>query len=118
NSMSYHASYLDQQELARDPMDWNPEFSRRARGFASYAALRELGRAGVRELVERCCDVAAQLVTRLGGLKGVKVLSEPIINQGLVTFLDPSGGFSNEWNDEVIAEIAKEGTSFFSGTSF
>jgi glutamate/tyrosine decarboxylase-like PLP-dependent enzyme len=117
-SMSYHASYLDQKGLARDPMDWNPEFSRRARGFASYAALRELGRVGVRNLVERCCDLAAELVTRLGALEGVKVLSEPIINQGLVTFLDPSEEFSNEWNDQVIAEIAMEGTSFFSGTSF
>ena len=49
-SMSYHASYLVQQDVARDPLDWNPEFSRRARGFATYAALRELGRTGVRSL--------------------------------------------------------------------
>lgn len=116
-SMSYHASYLTQQEVARDPMDWNPEFSRRARGFASYAALRELGRTGVQELVERCCDCAAQLVAGLGELEGVEVVSSPIINQGLVTFPDPSGGISNEWNDQVIAEIAEEGTSFFSGTT-
>lgn len=116
-SMSYQASYLTHQEVARDPLDWNPEFSRRARGFASYAALRELGRAGVQELVERCCDCAAQLVTGLGQLEGVKVLAAPIINQGLVTFPDPSGALSNEWTDEVIAEIAAEGTSFFSGTT-
>ena len=90
-SMSYHASYLIQQDVARDPLDWNPEFSRRARGFASYAALRELGRTGVRELVERCCDCAAQLVAGLGELEGVEVLSNPIINQGLVAFTDPSG---------------------------
>lgn len=116
-SMSYHASYLTQQEVARDPMDWNPEFSRRARGFASYAALRELGRSGVRELVERCCDCAVDVVARLGELDGVKVLSTPIINQGLVTFPDPSGVLSDEWNDEVIAGIAAEGTAFFSGTT-
>jgi glutamate/tyrosine decarboxylase-like PLP-dependent enzyme len=116
-SMSYQASYLTQQDLARDPLDWNPEFSRRARGFASYAALRELGRFGLRELVERCCDCAAQLVAGLGKLEGVKVLSSPTINQGLVTFPDPSGAPSNEWNDKVIAEIAAEGTSFFSGTT-
>jgi glutamate/tyrosine decarboxylase-like PLP-dependent enzyme len=116
-SMSYQASYLTHQDLARDPMDWNPEFSRRARGFASYAALRELGRRGVRELVERCCDCAAQLVAGLGELEGVEVLNRPIINQGLVTFPDPSGAVSNQWNDEVIAEIAAEGTSFFSGTT-
>jgi glutamate/tyrosine decarboxylase-like PLP-dependent enzyme len=116
-SMSYHASYLTQENVARDPMDWNPEFSRRARGFASYAALRELGRSGVQELVERCCDCAAQLVAGLGELEGVEVLSRPVINQGLVSFLDPSGAISNQWNEEVIAEIAAEGTSFFSGTT-
>jgi glutamate/tyrosine decarboxylase-like PLP-dependent enzyme len=116
-SMSYQASYLTQQELAREPMDWNPEFSRRARGFASYAALRELGRFGVQELVERCCDCATQLVAGLSGLEGVTVLSSPVINQGLVAFNDPSGASSNEWNDAVIAEIAAEGTSFFSGTT-
>jgi aromatic-L-amino-acid decarboxylase len=116
-SMSYHASYLIQQDVARDPLDWNPEFSRRARGFASYAALRELGRTGVRELVERCCDCAAQLVAGLGELEGVEVLSNPIINQGLVAFTDPSGAFSEKWTDEVIANINGEGTSFFSGTT-
>jgi glutamate/tyrosine decarboxylase-like PLP-dependent enzyme len=117
-SMSYQASYLTHQEVARDPLDWNPEFSRRARGFASYAAMRELGRAGVRELVERCCDCAAGLVAGLGMLEGVKVLASPIINQGLVTFPDPSGALSNEWTDKVIAEIATEGTAFFSGTTW
>lgn len=50
-------------------------------------------------------------------LEDVEVLSRPIINQGLVSFLDPSGEVSNEWNDKVIAEIAAEGTSFFSGTT-
>ena len=116
-SMSYHASYLTQGEGARDPMDWNPEFSRRARGFASYAALRELGRSGVRELVERCCDMAAEIVEGLGKLEGVEVLHRPIINQGVVSFVDPSGAVSNEWNDAAIAEIAAEGSSFFSGTT-
>lgn len=117
DSMSYHASYLTQENVARDPMDWNPEFSRRARGFASYAALRELGQSGVREMVERCCDCAAQLVAGLGELEGVKVLSAAAINQGLVAFTDPSSKNSNEWTDAVIAEIAAEGTAFFSGTT-
>jgi len=116
-AMSCHASYLTQQEDVREPMDWNPEFSRRARGFATYAALRELGRAGLRELIERCCDCAASLVAELEELEGVEVLSRPIINQGLVTFPDSSETPSNTWTDQVIAEIAKEGTSLFSGTT-
>jgi glutamate/tyrosine decarboxylase-like PLP-dependent enzyme len=98
-------------------MDWNPEFSRRARGFASYAALRELGRRGVRELVERCCEMATELVDGLGKLEGVEVLHEPIINQGVVSFVDPSGAISDEWNDAAIEAIAAEGSSFFSGTT-
>jgi glutamate/tyrosine decarboxylase-like PLP-dependent enzyme len=117
-SMTYHASYLAAQGAARDQLDWNPEFSRRARGFASYAALRELGRNGVRELVERTCDCAQQIVEGLARLENVEVLSHPIINQGLVAFLDPSGRPSDEWNDRVIAAITKEGTSFFSGTTW
>lgn len=116
-SMSYHASYLTHEDMARDPMDWNPEFSRRARGFTSYAALRELGREGVRELVEGCCDCTAQLVAGLGELDGVRVLGKPIVNQGMVAFTDGSGALSDRWTDEAIAAIAAEGTSFFSGTT-
>jgi glutamate/tyrosine decarboxylase-like PLP-dependent enzyme len=117
-SMSYHASYLTHQSSARDPLDWNPEFSRRARGFASYAALRELGRNGVRELVERNCDCAKAIVEGLGQLDRVEVLSMPIINQGLVAFLDDAGKPSDQRTDQVIAAIAEEGTSFFSGTTW
>jgi aromatic-L-amino-acid decarboxylase len=71
----------------------------------------------VRELVERCCDCAARLVAGLGDLEGVEVLSAPIINQGVVAFLDPSGTPSDKWTDEVIAMINAEGTSFFSRTT-
>lgn len=117
-SMSQQASYLSHQSSARDPLDWNPEFSRRARGFASYAALRELGRSGVQELVERNCDCAREIAEGLGQLEHVEVLSRPILNQGLVAFLDKADKPSDEWNDRVIAEIAKEGTSFFSGTTW
>jgi aromatic-L-amino-acid decarboxylase len=48
----------------------------------------------------------------------VEVLAWPIINQGVVAFLDPAGKPSDEWNDRVIAEIAREGTAFFSGTTY
>jgi glutamate/tyrosine decarboxylase-like PLP-dependent enzyme len=117
-SMSYQASYLTHQSEARDPIDWNPEFSRRARGFASYAALRELGRNGVREMIERTCDCAKAIIEGLAELENVEVLFAPVVNQGLVAFLDPSGKVSDEWNERVIAEIDKEGTSFFSGTTW
>ena len=64
-AMRLTAEYLVADEkVTRDAMDWTPEFSRRARGFAVYAALRSLGRSGVAELVERCCRHARTLRAR------------------------------------------------------
>src|SRR5207302_11068947 len=67
-AMSHRAPYLVHSNDARDQMDWTPEWSRRARGFATYAALRQLGRSGVADLVNRCCDHARALVEGLGQL--------------------------------------------------
>jgi glutamate/tyrosine decarboxylase-like PLP-dependent enzyme len=82
DSMSHRASYLTHDLEARDQIDWNPEWSRRARGFPTYAALRQLGRQGVAELIERCCPLASSLVSQIGGLPGAEILAQPIINQG------------------------------------
>jgi glutamate/tyrosine decarboxylase-like PLP-dependent enzyme len=123
-AMSHRAAYLthaDDSE-ARDQFDWNPEWSRRARGFPSYAALRQLGRDGLAALVERCCQHARSLVTGIGSLPGVEVLCEPVINQGLVRFLDPTDGAGerdhNRRTDEVIAAIAAGGEAFFTGSTW
>ena len=89
-SMSHRAPYLTHDTEARDQMDWNPEWSRRARGFPTYAALRQLGKNGIAALVERCCKHAHDLVMEIGRLPGAEVLWEPTINQGLVGFT--SGG--------------------------
>jgi glutamate/tyrosine decarboxylase-like PLP-dependent enzyme len=125
-SLSIRASYLTHASDARDQVDWNPEWSRRARGFPAYAALRQLGRDGVAELVERCCRHAHSLTTRIGSLPGAEVLWEPTINQGLVRFLNPSfsGGLlpaeeaHDHRTDEVIAAILKTGEAFFGGTTW
>jgi glutamate/tyrosine decarboxylase-like PLP-dependent enzyme len=111
-AMAYRASYLTHANEARDPLDWNPDWSRRARGFSTYAALRELGRKGVAALVERCCDHARALVDGIGGLPGVKVLWRPTINQGLVRFGD------DRRTDQVIAAIVASGEAFFTGTTW
>ena len=111
-SMSYRAPYLTHAANARDQMDWTPEWSRRARGFSTYAALRQLGRSGVAELVERCCRHAHSLVTRIGSLRGAEMLWEPVINQGLVSFGD------DQRTDEVIAAIVATGEAFFGGTTW
>lgn len=121
-AMSYHAAYLTHDAEARDEMDWNPEWSRRARGFPTYAALRELGRNGVAALVERCCKHAHSLVTLIGNLPDAELLWEPTINQGLVRFLDAKPGASEEDHDrrtdEVIAAIVAGGEAFFTGTTW
>ena len=73
-------------DTARDPVDWNPEHSRRARGFAVYAALRSLGRSGVAELVERCCAHARAIAAGLAELPGCELLNDVVLNQVLVRF--------------------------------
>lgn len=121
-AMSVRASYLTHASEARDQMDWTPEFSRRARGFATYAAIRQLGRLGIAALVDRCCAHAHALATRIGALDGAEQLWEPVINQGLVRFpsLAPgaTGADHDRRTDEVIAAITATGEAFFSGTTW
>ena len=76
------------REGERDGSRWVPDFSRRARGFAVYAALRSLGRDGVAELVERCCACARRFAEVLGADAGVEVLNDVVLNQVLVRFGD------------------------------
>lgn len=111
-SISYRASYLTKAVEGRDEMDWNLEWSRRARGFSTYAALRELGRNGVAELVDRCCQHAVALTEGIGGLEGAEVVWHPVINQGLVRFRDKSGDHDRR-TDEVIGKIVASGEAFF-----
>ncbi len=100
--------------------DWNPEWSRRARSFPTYAAIRQLGCSGIASLVERCCAHARALVEGIGRLPGVEVVRSPGINQGLVRFLDSRPGASaadhDRRTDEVIRRVAASGEALFSGT--
>jgi glutamate/tyrosine decarboxylase-like PLP-dependent enzyme len=121
-SLSIRAAYLTHASTARDQMDWNPEWSRRSRMFAAYAAVRQLGRKGIEELVDRCCDHARSIVVRIGELEGAELLWEPTINQGLVRFPAPSSSATDadhdRHTDAVIAEILKTGEAFFGGTTW
>lgn len=121
-AMTYQASYLTHATEARDEMDWNPEWSRRARGFATWAALRELGREGVEDLVNRSCGMATALVAGLGALDGAEVLCTPTINQGLVRFrstrADASERDHDALTDQVMAEVLRSGEAFFTGTTW
>jgi len=121
-SMSFRGAYITHDADARDEMDWNPEWSRRARGFPTYAALRQLGRNGVAEIVENCCAHARSLVMEIGKLSGAEAVWEPTINQGLVRFLDKKSGATQEDHDrrtdQVIAAIVASGEAFFGGTTW
>jgi aromatic-L-amino-acid decarboxylase len=121
-AFSHRTSYTMFVGGARDQIDWNPEWSRRGRGIPTYAALRQLGRQGVAELVERTCAHARALVRRIGRLQGAEIVWEPTINQGLVRFLDPRPGATEQDHDrrtdETIARIVATGEAFFGGTTW
>jgi glutamate/tyrosine decarboxylase-like PLP-dependent enzyme len=121
-AVSHRASYLTHAADARDQLDWNPDWSRRARGFATYAAIRQLGRSGVAELVERSCDHAGTLARGLSALPGAELVSEPIINQALVRFCDRRPGAGEADHDrrteQVIEAINATGEAFFSGSTW
>jgi glutamate/tyrosine decarboxylase-like PLP-dependent enzyme len=114
-AMTTTASYLIQDEgerRVRDQVDWVPEFSRRARGFAVYAALRSLGRSGLTELVERCCDAAARFAAAITELEGVELLNEVVLNQVLFRFE------SDERTDEALRRVQEAGRVWMSGTTW
>jgi glutamate/tyrosine decarboxylase-like PLP-dependent enzyme len=84
-AMGVHAAYLIQDERP-DPMSTVPEFSRRARGFTVWAALRSLGRRGVAEMVERLCSHARRFAAGLVELDGVRVVNDVVFTQVCVSF--------------------------------
>ena len=122
NAMTIQASYVSHHEEAREAKDWNPEWSRRARGVATYAAIRSLGKRGVSDLIERNCEATHALVTRTGALPGVQMMWAPRLNQGLVRFLDPRPGSTDADHDartdEITRRVAATGEAFFSNTTW
>ena len=109
------AEYIPQpQHDERYQAEWVPEFSRRARGFAVYAALRELGRSGVSALVERCCACARLMADELERDPRATVLNDVVLNQVLVRFACDGANVT----DEVIDAVQREGTCWMSGTEW
>jgi glutamate/tyrosine decarboxylase-like PLP-dependent enzyme len=121
-SMTVNASYITLNEEARNEIDWNPEWSRRSRGFTVWAAIKELGRAGLEELIDRSCANARAIVEGIGKLPGAEVFWTPTLNQGLVRFLDLESGAReadhDARTDAVISAINATGEAFFSGTTW
>jgi len=113
--LTIQAAYLQRGAQAeRNPSDWVPESSRRARGIPVYAALRSLGRQGVAELVERCCALARRAAARFAETPGVRVLNDVVLNQVLVRF--EGTGDADALTKAVIARVQREGTCWLGGT--
>ncbi len=110
-TMTMTASYMP-EAADRVSMDWNPEWSRRARATPVYAAIRSLGRDGVAELVERCSEHCARLVSGIGGLDGAEVVVAPTINQGMVRFDDDAR------TDAVMEALQADGTAWFGNATW
>lgn len=112
------ATYLPGETGVPNPFDHTPELSRRARGFALWAALRELGRTGVAELIERSCAHAEMFATGLGAIEGVEIMNEVKLNQLVVRFRDPSGADDDAHTRKVTADVVAGGVCFPSITTW
>jgi glutamate/tyrosine decarboxylase-like PLP-dependent enzyme len=108
-AMAVTADYLPAPDGVRNPSDFTPELSRRARGVEVWAAMRSLGRSGLEELVERLCRHAARFAEGLGAA-GYEILNDVVLNQVLVSFGEP------ELTRRVVAALQADGTCWCGGT--
>lgn len=109
SAMSITADYLLMESEFRNPSDFTPELSRRARGVDVWAALKSLGRDGVAEMIDRCCRNARRFADRLQ-TAGFDVLNDVVLNQVLVSFGDDST------NRKIVEEVQKDGTCWCGST--
>jgi len=115
-ALSVSAAYLVRSaEEPREPMDWTPESSRRARGFAVYAALRELGRTGVEAMIDRCCRLACRFADQLRTESRLRILNEVVLNQVLVR-VEPGSGDADRATRETIRRVQEERVCWLGGT--
>ena len=113
-SMTQKAEYIEHTAGAeRDPFEFTPEFSRRARGIAVYATLRTLGRRGVESMIDRACARARQFAELLSRDPRVKVLNDVVLNQVLVRFAD-----DDAITRDVVTGVQRDGTCWLAGTTW
>jgi glutamate/tyrosine decarboxylase-like PLP-dependent enzyme len=111
-ALSFTASYLQDDAQQRTPADYVLESSRRARGFATWAALRQLGRNGIAGLVDRCCALARRFADRLGTVADVTVVNDVVLNQVLVWFGD------DDHTRRVIDAVQRSGECWMGATTW
>ena len=115
--MTIAASYLPPAEAGdRDPTHFVPELSRRARGFATWAMIRHLGRAGIGAMVQGHCRLAARFAERLVREPGVYVLNDVVLDQVIVRFGTPEADEkADQLTRETILRVQADGTCFAGG---
>ena len=104
-TMSISASYLPTSAGDRDPSHLVPELSRRARGFASWAMIRHLGRAGIAAMVARHCRLAAAMARRIADEPGVALVNPVLPNQAVLRF--GADASADEGDRLTLATIAR-----------
>lgn len=119
-AMSHRASYLTHDASARDQLDYNPEWSKRFRALPAYAAIRQLGRKGIAEMIDRACDAAKQLVIELSAHPMVEVVCMPTLNQGMVRFRQEGATLeeADTFTDRVMEAVNKSREAMFTGTLY
>lgn len=125
HAMSISASYLNREESdGRNPSDYGPELSRRARGFTTWAVLQALGRNGIKDMVDRHCDCAAMLAEKLQPCPGIRVLNDVCLNQVAITFDDSSdkhysdAPLNSNTTEAVIQFMQQQNRCFVSGANW
>ncbi|WP_395645873.1 pyridoxal phosphate-dependent decarboxylase family protein [Terricaulis sp.] len=118
-AMLIAASYLPAQEGSRHPADYVPELSRRARGFATWAMIKALGREGIAEMVSRMSAQARRMAQRLAQEPGVEIMNEVVLNQVAVRFgADLDAAKADDLTNRTIARIQREGECFVGGANW
>lgn len=125
-TMTLTAAYIETTDAERDPHDYVPEESRRGRAVTVYASLAALGRDGLRDLVDRCCNHTRRMAELLSAHPQVRVLNDVVLNQALIR-IEPKGGLpdspearagADAATRAVIDAVQQDGECWLSGTTW
>jgi glutamate/tyrosine decarboxylase-like PLP-dependent enzyme len=118
-AMGITASYLPSSDpLDFDPSQFVPELSRRARGFAAWAMLQTLGRAGIADMVRRHCALAQRLAARLAHVAEIEVMNEVVLNQVILAFGSGSPEARDARTRAVTARLQQDNVCFAGGATW
>jgi glutamate/tyrosine decarboxylase-like PLP-dependent enzyme len=102
----------------RDLHELGPEASRSWRGACVWAALKQLGRRGMEDLVTRCCDLAAELARLVEESPRLELCAPAPTNVVCFRYRRPGmpeGRDLDDLNERIQARVAGEGEVFHTG---